>query len=103
MNKYNIVLAHGPVRETRYLGNDTVSYILEDGKEFSIQFSIVNSDGKKMYKRLISENAVKHMDLCEWDIFDEGLTCEDFAQWTADNFSEEILDCLEAMPIVDEK
>ena len=93
MSAYDIVLSHGPVRSTKYLGKDTVSYILEDGRAFSIQFSIVTSGNKKIYKRLISENGTRYSTSCAWDIFNEGLTCEDYAQWTADNFSEEIPRC----------
>ena len=98
MSTYDIVLTHGPVQETKYLGDDTVSYILEDGRVFNIQFSKVTENGVKYYKRLITVDDAKYMDMADWDCFNEDLTCEDFAQWTADNFSEEILECLHAMP-----
>lgn len=97
---YNIALTHGPVVETKYLGNDTVSYILEDGSVYDIQFSIVTESGKKMYRRLVSTDGDRRLDMVEWDVFDENLSCEDFAQWTADNFTAEILDCFDDLPTV---
>ena len=77
----NIVLSHGPVTEVECIGKDTVIYKLYDGRKFTIRFAIKNG----VFYRYVNDKAY---DASTFDIFDEDLTIEDYAQWTADNFSE---------------
>lgn len=89
MKDYNIVLAHGPVTETEYIGNDTVLFTLEDGRKYSIRFSIeTRADGKLYCREVHDGRGLSICDRTEFDVFGEGLTTEDYAQWTADNFCE---------------
>ena len=89
MDAYNIVLAHGPVIQTEYIGNDTVVFTLDDGRVFIIRFSIVERGGQTLHRRDITDKDGKsYEDETDFDVFDEDLTTEDYAQWTADNFSE---------------
>lgn len=89
MKEYDILLMHGPVQFTEYIGDDTVVYTLEDGRKFTIKFSIANKEGRKVYFRDITDDdGNRVLDDSEFDIFNEGLSTEDYAQWTADNFSE---------------
>lgn len=86
MDTYNIVLSHGPVQYTEYIGNDTVIYTLEDGRKLTIKFSVSQ---EKAFSREITDSAGnKFYDEADFDVFNEGLTLEDYAQWTADNFIE---------------
>lgn len=92
MRKYEIILAHGPVIETEYLGDDTVRYLTDDGKKFDIRFE-KTADGR-FFREVTVNDGTHFSDTEEYDIFNEGLSVEDYAQWTADNF-EEILEGIE--------
>ena len=89
MEEYDILLSHGPVAEVEYMGGDTVVYTLDDGRKFTVRFSIVARDGGKYYRRDIRDgDGNDFFDETEFDVFDGGLTTADYAQWTADNFCE---------------
>lgn len=89
MGEYNTVLMHGPVVDNEYIGNDTVVFTLDDGRKFTIRFAIVDRAGRKIYIREIKDGSgVSYFDESEFDVFGDDLTAEDYAQWTADNFSE---------------
>ena len=89
MKEYNIVLTHGPVTDTEYIGNDTVVFTLDDGRKFTVMFAIENRADKKIYIRNIKDsNGICFYDESEFDEFNDDFTTEDYAQWTADNFSE---------------
>lgn len=89
MKSYNIILMHGPIESTEYIGNDTVLYTLENGEEYKIAFAILNEDGEKKYKRSVACGDGKaYEDVFGFDMFEEELSTEDLAQWTADNWSE---------------
>ncbi len=92
---YAIALTHGPVDYTEYIGDDTVIFHLEDGRIFTIKFTVTDTVMGKQFRREIKDdNGSMYADDSMFDVFDEGLTSEDYAQWTADNFSEieELLD-----------
>ena len=98
VGEYNIVLMHGPVVDTEYIGNDAVIFTLDDGRKFTIRFAIENRTDRKTYIRDIKDSSgVSFYDETEFDVFGDNLTTEDYAQWTADNFSEieELIDCSE--------
>ena len=71
-----------------FLNDDTVSFILKDGQNVTIRFSIVYVDGAKLYKRVITTESGSFENVSDFDVFEEGLTVQDFIQWTADNFCE---------------
>lgn len=82
----NIFISHGPVEEMKELGNSTCLFILEDGSEYKINFSIQN--GVAVREIITSTcNFYDELDFME--------TIEDAVQWTVDNF-EEILYIVEA-------
>ena len=87
--RYDIVLTHKPVNSTEYIGNDTVVYTLENGEKYTVAFTIKHVNGKKLFTRTVTaEDGKTYKDTSEFDVFDENLTTEDYAQWTADNWSE---------------
>ncbi len=89
MSNYAIVLMHGPVESTEYIGNDTVLYRLENGRKYTIRFSIEDHAGKKFfYRHITDDKGNKYEDRSDYDLFNEELTTENYAQWTADNFFE---------------
>lgn len=88
MKRYDIVLTHDVVK-TEYIGNDTVVYTLENGDVFAVTFTVVYENGRKLFERsVVTYDGETYGDRCEFDLFGEGYTTEDYAQWTADNWSE---------------
>lgn len=92
MKKYNIILMHGPVVHTDYLESDTVRFTLEDGTHYDITFYITDDSrfesGIAYMRDIVCEDGQTFTDSSDFDIFCEGRTLEDFAQWTADNWCE---------------
>lgn len=89
MNKYNIILAHGPVIKTEYIGNDTVVYTLEDAGKYTIRFSITDgAEGRSLRRDIKDSGGNEFSDESGFDDFGDAFTTEDYAQWTADNFCE---------------
>ena len=87
MDAYNIVLAHGPVIQTEYIGNDTVVFTLDDGRVFIIRFSVVERGGQTLHRRDITDKDGKsYEDETDFDVFDEDLTTgQNYAEWTEGN------------------
>jgi len=83
---YNIVVMHGPVVTTEYLGNNTVVYTLDNGNNYTIKFSDCG-DGEN-YKRTIADDEGNvYVDIFDMTGFGN-FSLEDLAQWTADNWCE---------------
>ena len=83
--EYNIIIMHGPIIETCYIGFNTVMYMLENKDKYIIKFS---DSGNNTYKRsIICPNGDVYSDLFDLDGFDD-FSLEDLAQWTADNWCE---------------
>ena len=86
---YQITLTHGPVKHAWWRCDDTVGFSLGDGEWYEITFSIRERNGKKYYIRDVRDREGKtYRDMNQFDVFNKGLTKEDYAQWTADNWCE---------------
>lgn len=82
------------IKDIYYQSANTLLFFLEDDSTVIIQFAIVTVDNKRLFKRVIVYGSHSVTDISDFDAFNEGLTIEDYMQWTCDNLFE-ILDALQ--------
>ena len=73
------------IKDIYYTDSKTLSFIMSDESIVKVEFSIIEDDGKRLFRRDIISDSGRWFDILDFDAFNEGLTISDYMDFTCDN------------------